>query len=288
MKPLVQQSASAMRLPSAAPGTRPAPRFVDPPETLPQLHECTFYHTIDLPGLGTIRGQWDLRPGIKEYFGDFDFDKKRVLEIGTASGFNCFEMERRGAEVTAFDLDERLTYDPKPGAQLLALDAYRAGVLQQRNGFWLSHRLLKSRARFVCGHANYLPEWLGDFDVGVMANVLQHLQDPVGAIMQLAARCRALVITEGDWLDGSHDDVPGLIYFMGPKSPFSWYQVKPSLVRAVCEDLGFTHINQTRHYQRMMNNTVHHEGAGPTGADVGTDGAGMRVAHFTITAVRPA
>src|SRR5262249_15034899 len=85
--------------------------FATPPARRPELAECTFYHCLDLPGLGTVPGQWDLRPGVDSYFGGYDLAGATVLEIGTASGFVCFEMERRGADVIAFDLDEGLTYD---------------------------------------------------------------------------------------------------------------------------------------------------------------------------------
>ena len=69
---------------------------------------------MELPGLGVKTGQWDLRPNIGQYLGDVDFRDRRVLEIGTANGFVCFELERRGARVVGFDLAEELTYDAPP------------------------------------------------------------------------------------------------------------------------------------------------------------------------------
>ena len=29
--------------------------------------QCYFYHTIDLPGIGTVEGTWDLRAGLTAY-----------------------------------------------------------------------------------------------------------------------------------------------------------------------------------------------------------------------------
>ena len=43
---------------------------------------------------------------------------KRVLDVGTSSGFLCFEMERRGAEVVAFDLSDEFDGDAVPFASV--------------------------------------------------------------------------------------------------------------------------------------------------------------------------
>jgi protein-L-isoaspartate O-methyltransferase len=87
------------------------PRFVD------DLSECYFYHTMDIPGYGCVRGEWDLRGKEAELLGGVDFRGKRVLEIGTASGFLCFYMERQGAEVVACDVSERQAWDTMPLAK---------------------------------------------------------------------------------------------------------------------------------------------------------------------------
>jgi len=151
--------------------------FVDPPVALPAVKDCYFYHTIELPGVGVCEGQWDLRPGVKTYLGPADFRGKRVLEIGTASGYVCFELERRGADVVAFDLPEDAAFDAPPvGGGEAHVAASREGTRRIRNAFWLAHRLLGSRARLAVGHANDLPASIGEFDVVVIANVLQHLR----------------------------------------------------------------------------------------------------------------
>ena len=68
------------------------------------VDECYFYHHMDLPGLDEVGKGWDLRETINEYLGGYDFRGKRVLDVGTASGFLTFEMEKRGAEVVSFDM----------------------------------------------------------------------------------------------------------------------------------------------------------------------------------------
>ena len=75
------------------------------------ISDCTFYHVMDIPGHGVTPGQWDLRETADHYLGNVDFTGMRVFEIGTASGFLCFHMEKRGADVTAFDRDPDIPED---------------------------------------------------------------------------------------------------------------------------------------------------------------------------------
>ena len=63
-----------------------------------------FYHTMEIPGHGLVTGQWDLRDGVDDYLGKVAFAGQRVLEIGPASGFLTFEMEKRGAEVVSVEV----------------------------------------------------------------------------------------------------------------------------------------------------------------------------------------
>ena len=72
-----------------------APRHVEGPD------ECFFYHTMELPGLGLVRGQWDLRGRFDDYVGGVGVEGKTVLDVGTATGFLSFEAERRGAACTS-------------------------------------------------------------------------------------------------------------------------------------------------------------------------------------------
>src|SRR5439155_19518331 len=65
-----------------------------PTRTVENLSECWFYHTMDLPGHGTVEGAWDLRDGVDAYLGGVDVQGKRALDVGTASGFLCLERER--------------------------------------------------------------------------------------------------------------------------------------------------------------------------------------------------
>jgi SAM-dependent methyltransferase len=255
--------------------------YGSPPAVPPALADCFFYHTIDIPGHGLQTGNWDLRPGIKHYLGDADFRGRRVLEIGTANGFVCFEMERRGADVVAFDLAEDLTYDAPPhSAEYLSRENYLADLRRIRNAWWLAHSALGSRARVAYGHANRIPAALGRFDVGVLANVMQHLRDPIGALMGLAAISdEAVVVTEADWLPGTGDELASMIYF-DRDDPYVWYQVKPRLVEAVLRRMGFQDVRRTTHRQTFMQHTQH-RAEGPVGVPTN-----VKSPHYTVVGRR--
>src|SRR5580765_4149381 len=76
-----------------------SPRFVD------SLDDCFFYHTMELPEFGLVRGQWDLRGRFDDYVGGTSVAGKSVIDVGTATGFLSFESEKRGASrVVSFDL----------------------------------------------------------------------------------------------------------------------------------------------------------------------------------------
>jgi hypothetical protein len=72
-----------------------SPRFAEP-EYVADLGGCWFYHSMDLPGIGEVQGHWDLRPTVDAYLGRIDFAGKRVLDVGTASGYLSFAMEEPG------------------------------------------------------------------------------------------------------------------------------------------------------------------------------------------------
>ena len=244
------------------------------------LGECLFYHTIDLPELGLQHGQWDLRPGVDEYLGNLDFEGLGVLEIGTANGFVCFELERRGAHVTAVDLPALATYDTRPGAGAHDIETMRTGLERIRNAYWLAHSLHSSSARVVYSHVNDLPSSLPRADVVLLANVLQHCRDPVGAVASASRFADVMVVTESEWIAGEPPDAPQLI-LLPPPSPFSWFQVTPPLVVALLTELGYDTQRVTRHEQLLLEDVDYETGQGkPRRWD------GRPVPHFTVVGSR--
>jgi SAM-dependent methyltransferase len=168
----------------------PAPgRLYSEPPHAYTFEDCEFYHTVDLPGHGVIEGQRDLRGRIRDYTGGIELAGKKVLDIGTASGFLTFEMEKQGAEIVSFDADcgERVHKFPlhgskpvtDPEASALTTSAFLARL---RNSYWMVHQATGSKAQAVYGDVYALPESMGLFDVVVVGQILIHLRDPLAAL----------------------------------------------------------------------------------------------------------
>src|SRR5882757_1376055 len=119
------------------------------PRNVSNQNECYFYHTMDLPGIGRIEGNWDLHPKLNEYLGNVRFGGRRVLDVGCANGILSFHMEKQGAEVVSFDLDKNQDWDIVPFAkwdQFEHIAADRKAIINRlNNAYWLAHNLLKSK-----------------------------------------------------------------------------------------------------------------------------------------------
>lgn len=114
------------------------------PIMVESIEDCDFYHSMHVPGIGEVSGDWDLRAVVDDYLGGVDFSGKRVLDVGTASGFLSFEMEKRGAEVVSFDLDDAARFEFVPHFKqqhdLGRIVNNRRRTLQRRkNSYWLAH-----------------------------------------------------------------------------------------------------------------------------------------------------
>ena len=142
--------------------------FADP-VTVADIGDCYFYHTMELPGHGVMNGDWDLRPRVDDYLGKVVFAGKRVLEIGPASGFLTFEMEKRGAEVASVEVTAEHGWDfvPYPASKLDEVFGPRRIVMERlKNSYWFGHAAQHSKARVYYGDVYKLPAALGE-DRGV-------------------------------------------------------------------------------------------------------------------------
>ncbi len=233
-----------------------------PPRTVTDLAECYFYHSMEIPGHGLVEGQWDLRDGVDEYCGGVDVAGKRVLEIGTASGFLCFHMERAGAEVVAYDLSENQPWDvvPFPDLDVAGHLARRAAIIRMiNNGWWLCHRAVGSRAKVVYGSVYEVPATIGPVDVSTFCSVLLHVRDPFLALHNgLRLTRETVVVTD---IVGSRpvaDDAAGrpelpfaeFVPDFGTQHPVdTWWFLNPRVVQAWVGALGFEDTVVTSHRQ---------------------------------------
>jgi len=151
-----------------------------------RVQEQDWYHTIDL-GNGLVTDGWfDLRPYVAKYCLPERMDGMRALDIGTWDGFWAFEMERRGAEVVALDVEHESEYDWPPRRR-----PKEWTVTERGKGFRLAKEILGSNVeRVECNIYRALPEDLGTFDLVFCGAVLLHLRDQLLALERLANLCR--------------------------------------------------------------------------------------------------
>jgi SAM-dependent methyltransferase len=222
------------------------------PRFIKDINQCYFYHTIELPGYGTIAGNWDLRSGIDDYLGRIDFTGKRVLDIGSANGMLCFEMERRGAEVVAFDLSKEYGWDLVPFARWEEYEhiskVHHQMIDRLNNAYWFCHRCLRSNAKVVYGSVYAIPEEIGSVDIAVYGSILLHVRDPFLALQNGARLTReTLIVTEVLRGQKIKSNEPYMQFLpdaetMEPKD--TWWDLRPELVVRIMQVMGFekTHI----------------------------------------------
>jgi tRNA (mo5U34)-methyltransferase len=151
-------------------------------ELLERAREHSWYHSLELPGGEVTPGIFDLRPYIPAYGIPERLDGLRALEVGTWDGFWAFELERRGAEVVALDLDDERDLDWPPRRRPTSFPEAPRG-----SGFALARELYDSSVERVnCSIYHALPEDLGQFDLVFCGSVLIHLRDQFLAFERMA------------------------------------------------------------------------------------------------------
>jgi len=164
-------------------------------ELLEQARRQGWYHSLELaPGFVTD-GMFDLRPYVSHYGLPERMDGTRALDIGTWDGFWAFEMERRGAEVVALDLDDERDLDWPPRRRPATFAEGRRG-----DGFRLAKEIFDSRVERVnLSLYEAKPEELGTFDFVFCGSVLLHLRDQLLALERIAALCRGTFISAEEY-----------------------------------------------------------------------------------------
>jgi len=216
------------------------------PRIVKDLSQCQFYHMMDFPSGVRGHGNWDLRACFEKYTANVDFAGKRVLDVGTASGFLTFEAEKRGAEVVSFD-----SSSPEMHAGLPFIEVRRRGgsapdaaddFEEGRNAYWYAHRAYGSRAKCYYGDVYNLPDELGEFDIVCGVLLVVHMTDPISALTSITRRCRhQLVITDG--IIESKD--PFMMFIGGPceipnvNKYNNWWHLSLGLYAVLLEILGF-------------------------------------------------
>ncbi|MBA2505094.1 MAG: methyltransferase domain-containing protein [Thermoleophilaceae bacterium] len=154
-----------------------------------------WYHTMELAPDLTTDGWFDLRPHVDRYGLPESMEGMRALDVGTWDGFWAFEMERRGADVVALDLDDERDLDWQPRNRPETFPDEPRGA-----GFRMAHELLGSKVeRINLSIYNATPEEIGQFDVVLCGNVLIHLRDQLLALERIANLCSGTFVTSEEY-----------------------------------------------------------------------------------------
>ena len=163
-----------------------------------RIEQRRWYHTMELaPGLVT-QGWFDLRGDVGHYGLPERMDGLRALDVGTWDGFWAFEMERRGAQVVALDLDDERELDWPPRRRPATYPDEPRGT-----GFALAHEALGSRVERVVGSIYHTTaQELGTFDWVLCGSVLVHLRDQLLALERIAGLCRGTFVSAEEYHRG--------------------------------------------------------------------------------------
>jgi tRNA (mo5U34)-methyltransferase len=164
--------------------------------------EERWYHTIELP-TGPTPGEYDLRRSVDKILFPATLAGRRCLDVGTHDGFWAFEMERRGAtDVVAIDIRDPEEIDwPEP--RPVIDDALREAIADRKEKFRIAHEALGSSiSHTFLSVYDLTPEAVGEFDFVHIGSLLQHLRDPIGALMAIRRVTRGQLVVSASFAVG--------------------------------------------------------------------------------------
>jgi SAM-dependent methyltransferase len=219
------------------------------------LRDLVWYHAVELPDGTVLPGAWDLRGHEPAYLGRVNVAGKRVLELGPATGYLTFYLERMGAEVVAFEagfdvsidlLPFRGREDPEERRRVM-----QDTIDRNHDAWWYLHRTLGSSARFVQGNIYDMPADLGTFDITFFGAILLHLREPWGALSQAARRTTETMIVTEPLQEEEYPPESNIMRF-SPSAEHhvtNWWSIYPGAVVSMLSRLGFGQAETTLHTQ---------------------------------------
>ena len=210
-------------------------------DTLERAKELTWYHTLELAPDYVTEGIFDLRGVVDKYGLPEDMTGMRALDVGTWDGFWAFEMERRGAEVTALDLDWEKDLDWPANRRPDSFPDVPRG-----SGFAVAKEIFDSKVERVnCSIYNAYPEDLGTFDVVFCASVIIHLRDAILAMERIANLTKGRFISvEGYDRLLSYVPIPLARYRAHRESAVVFWDPNPATWTAILETSGFSKVER--------------------------------------------
>ncbi len=185
------------------------------------------YHRFDFGQGLIVQGDYDMSKYIHYYNLPTDLKGKKVLDIGTSSGFFALECACRGGQVTAIDIWDWVT------VQSIS-------------------KLINVDVSYVKQSLYNLDPGFGQFDLVICGSVLPHLPDPFGAIQRIKSVCsgRAVVATPRPRNDNSIGEP--ICEFIGKKASDGDYYHYWALGAKALENMlltaGFSRVEQVQQF----------------------------------------
>jgi tRNA (mo5U34)-methyltransferase len=228
------------------------PNAWDPPaegeDLAAKVNRQIWYHTVELPGGVTTPGYYDHRPLVPHYGLPADCTGTTVLDVGAWDGFWSFEFERRGATVTAVDLDSLVQTDFPPAIRNAVNDA----GLDQRlgGGFEIARRALGSKVdRIVKSVYDLDPAEIGTYDIVHFADVSLHLERPLEAFRRIRSVTggRAIIV---DAYNPDLDAAGGTVTeYLGGWPNATWWIPSLNTFAQMVLDAGFSDVRVQTTYR---------------------------------------
>lgn len=200
------------------------------------INELPWYHTIDLGDGLVTPGIYDHRSYLHYYGFPTDLTDKRVLDVGAASGFFSFELERRGARVTALDLPRWMDHDFGPLYQfdnsLEEAEHYLHDPLEFAKSI-----LDSSVEKHLLNLYDLSPKKVGTFDLVFCGSVLLHLTDPIKALWQIQSVTKGAAIIATALIDDHHQEP--VARFVGHHDGMSWWFPNRACLERMVQAAGF-------------------------------------------------
>jgi tRNA (mo5U34)-methyltransferase len=220
------------RLPVQGPTSGPGAKLAH------DVGELSWYHTIELPHGIITPGAYDHRPLVQHYGLPETLAGQRALDIATADGFWAFELERRGADVTAVDIARVAKHDFPPAVRA---ELIRRGFDRPTGeGFNLARNALGSSVqRWEESIYSLSPDERGKFDFVHISDVLLHLERPLDALR------RVYDMTGGQALISDNID-PTMprngVRYAGDWETVTYWVPSPETLAQMVSDAGFSTV----------------------------------------------
>lgn len=233
------------------------------------LEHYYWYHAVDLGGGLVTPGDYDYRAQLGAFGLPADLTGKRVLDVGSATGYFAFEFERRGAEVVSVELPSLDKWDILAAEREAIVkeiaDAHHASTPEEaydrhlRGPFDFCHSRLKSKVK-RCYSSIYdltLAKLGGEkFDLVYAGDILMHLFSPLQALDVLSNLCRgSLMLTIEVPFPGPTDEP--LISFRGlvnGKEGRTWWMPSRTCAEHMLKRMGFGSVGVSGRYSGIVRN----------------------------------